>query len=96
MNMSELEKDSVERTLAIPLWCRAFAVKKLPTILPDYDAVRILKEMGERRPPSIFYPMQCAALAGAIRQYDFAFETKEYLKSHPKATIIELARACLV
>ena len=45
--MSELKKDSVERTLCIPLWSRAIAVKKLPQILPDHDAVRILKEMGE-------------------------------------------------
>ena len=27
--MSELKKDSVERTLCIPLWSRAIAVKKL-------------------------------------------------------------------
>ena len=40
MSVSELQKDSVERTLCIPLWCRAIAVKKLPQILPDYDAVR--------------------------------------------------------
>ena len=39
----ELKKDSVERTLCIPLWCRALAVKKLPQILPDHDAIRILQ-----------------------------------------------------
>ena len=52
--MSELKKDRVERTLCIPLWSRAIAVKKLPQILPDHDAVRILKEMGESKwePPS--------------------------------------------
>lgn len=88
--MSDLKKNSVERTLAIPLWCRAIAVKKLPQILPDYDAVRILEEMGEKKPPSVFYNMQCAALAGAIRQYDFACEIEEYLQSNPNATIVEL------
>ncbi len=88
--MSEFSKDSVERTLCIPLWSRAIAVKKLPSILPDIDSVRILDEMGERRPPSILYNLECAALAGAIRQYDFACEIKEYLEKYPGAVIVEL------
>ena len=88
--MSELKKDSVERTLCIPLWSRAIAVKKLPQILPDHDAVRILREMGEKKPPSALYNLQCAALAGAIRQYDFACEIREYLRKHPKAVVVEL------
>ena len=44
--MSDLKKDGVEGTLCISLRSRAIAVKKLPQILPDHDAVRILKEMG--------------------------------------------------
>ena len=88
--MRELQKDSVERTLCIPLWSRAIAVKKLPQILPDYDAVRILKEMGEKKPPTILYNLECAALAGAIRQYDFACEIEAYLEEHPEATVVEL------
>lgn len=88
--MSELKKDSVERTLCIPLWSRAIAVKKLPQILPDHDAVRILKEMGEAKPPTVLYYLECGALAGAIRQYDFAFEIREYLNDHPRACVVEL------
>ena len=88
--MSELEKNSAERTLCIPLWCRAIAVEKLPSILPDYDAVRILKEMGETKPPTIFYYMECAALAGAIRQYDLACEIRDYLNKHPDAVVVEM------
>lgn len=89
--MSEdLKKNSVERTLCIPLWCRALAVKKLPRILPDYDAVRILKEMGEVKPPTVFYHMECACLAGAIRQYDFSKEIEWYLNKHPDALVIEM------
>ena len=88
--MSELKKDSVERTLCIPLWSRAIAAKKLPQILPDLDAVRILQEMGETKPPTVLYNLECGALAGAIRQYDLACEIREYLKDHPKACIVEL------
>lgn len=86
----ELKKDSVERTLCIPLWCRALAVKKLPQILPDHDAIRILQEMGETKPPTIFYHMECACLAGAMRQYDFSKEIEWYLQTHPNATIVEM------
>ena len=88
--MGELKKDSVERTLCIPLWSRAIAVRKLPQILPDHDAVRILREMGETKPPTILYNLECGALAGAIRQYDFACEIRDYLGSHPHACVVEL------
>ena len=88
--MRELKKDSVERTLCIPLWSRAIAVKKLPQVLPDYNAVRILREMGETKPPTVLYNLECGALAGAIRQYDFACEIREYLEKHPKAAVVEL------
>ena len=88
--MNGLKKDSVERTLCIPLWSRAIAVRKLPQILPDHDAVRILEEMGEKKPPTVFYNLECAALAGAIRQYDLACEINEYLKERPDAVIVKL------
>lgn len=90
IEMKNLKKDSVERTLCIPLWSRAIAVKKLPQILPDYDAERILKQMGERKPPTVFYNMECAALAGAIRQYDLSCEINDYLEENPDAVIVEL------
>lgn len=87
---SDLGKNSVERTLIIPLWCRALAIKKFPALLPDHDAAKILKKLGEKRPPHPLYHLQCAALTGAIRQYDFAKEVKEYLKKHPGATVVEM------
>lgn len=90
MGEKRLGQDSVERTLCIPLWCRALAVKKLPQILPDQDAVRILREMGQTKPPTVFYHMECACLAGAIRPYDFACEVRTYLQDHPKASVVEL------
>ena len=52
--------------------------------------MRILREMGEKKPPTVFYLMECAALAGAIRQYDFACEIEAYLNGHPEAAVVEL------
>lgn len=78
---SALNKNSVERTLIIPLWCRALAAKKLPNILPDPYAAKILKKIGETKPPHPLYYMQCASLTGAIRQYDLSVELGDYLKS---------------
>ncbi len=85
-----LNRNSVERTLLIPLWCRALAAKKLPEMLPDYDAVRILKEMGETKPPHPLYHMQCASVTGAVRQYNLAAEIRNYLAKNPEATVVEL------
>lgn len=87
---SALNKNSVERTLIIPLWCRALAAKKLPNILPDPYAAKILKKIGETKPPHPLYYMQCASLTGAIRQYDLSVELGDYLKKHPAATVVEL------
>jgi len=90
VQQEEFDKNSVERTLCIPLWCRALAVENLPQILPDHDAARILREMGQTKPPTVFYRMECACLAGAIRQYDFAKEIEWYLREHPDAVVVEM------
>lgn len=65
-------------------------MEKLPQILPDHDAARILREMGQTKPPTVFYRMECACLAGAIRQYDFAKEIEWYLREHPDAVVVEM------
>lgn len=57
--------------------------------MPDNDAVRILKEMGEKKPPTVLYNLECGALAGAIRQYDFACEVRDYLSIYPEAAAAE-------
>ncbi len=85
-----LNQNSVERTLLIPLWCRALAAEKLPEMLPDYDAGRILKELGETKPPHPLYHMQCASVTGAVRQYNLAAEIRNYLVEKPEATVVEL------
>ena len=44
--MSELKENTVQQTLCMPLWGRAIAAKKYPSLFPDHDAGRIVKEMG--------------------------------------------------
>lgn len=44
--MSELKENTVQQTLCMPLWGRAIAAKKYPSLFPDHDAGRIVKELG--------------------------------------------------
>lgn len=90
MKNEELKENTVEKTLCFSFWCLAVAAKKLPELLPDYDAIEILEAMGEKKAPSVFYHLQCAGLTGAMRQYDFSVEISDDLSSHPKACVVEL------
>ncbi len=85
-----LSRNSVERTLLIPLWCRALAAEKLPEMLPDHDAARILREMGESKHPHPLYHMQCASVTGAVRPYNLACEIRNYREAHPNAAVVEM------
>ena len=44
--MSELKENTVQQTLCMPLWGRAIAAEHYPELFPDYDAGRIVREMG--------------------------------------------------
>ena len=41
--MPELKENTVQQTLCMPLWGRAIAAKKYPSLFPDHDAGRIVK-----------------------------------------------------
>ena len=85
-----LERDTVQHTLCIPLWGRAISTRRQPGFFPDPDAARILDELGEPRPESLFYRLEYPGLQCIVRQYDMACEIEAYARTHPGACVIEL------
>ena len=85
-----LEKNTVQHTLCIPLWGRAISTQRQPNFFPDPDAARMLSELGEPRPTSLFYRLEYPGLQCIVRQYDMACEIEAYVREHPGACVIEL------
>ena len=91
MKMSnELKENTVQHTLCMPLCGRMIAARKYPDLFPDRDAERIVRELGEDISGRAMYRLQYMWINCVIRQYNLAWEITEYLKQHPKATLVEL------
>ena len=92
--MYHIEKNTVQETLVIPLYGRKVCSEHFPDLFKDPEAERIcgmldydFAEKGKK--------MESAAgLFGALevaqRQYDLAWEVKDYLKKNPKAAVVNL------
>ncbi len=92
--MYHIEKNTVQETLIIPLYGRKICSEQFPDLFKDSEAERIcgmldydFDEKGKK--------MQSAAgLFGALevaqRQYDLAWEVKDYLKKNPEAAVVNL------
>lgn len=85
-----LERDTVQHTLCIPLWCRAVSTQRQPGFFPDSDAARILTELGEPPLTSWFYHLEYPNLQCIVRQYDMAREVARYVEGHPRACVVEM------
>lgn len=88
--MATLQKNTVQHTLCMPLCGRMIAARKYPDLFPDRDAERIVRELGEDISGKALYRLQYMWMNCLIRQYNLAWEITEYLKNHPKATVVEL------
>ena len=88
--MSELKENTVQQTLCLPLCGRMIAAQKYPHLFPDKDAERIVRELGQDVSGRAVYRLQYMWINCVIRQYNLAWEITEYLKKHPKATVVEL------
>ena len=89
-----IENNTVQETLIIPLNGRKVCSDRFPHLFKDPEAERIcnmldydFEEKGKRMESG-------AGLFGALevaqRQYDLGWEVKDYLKSHPKAAVVNL------
>ena len=89
-----IEKNTVQETLVIPLFGRLVCSERFPQLFSDPEARRICDCLdydfaGKRKkmesPAGLF-----GALEVAQRQYDLRCEVEDYLKTHPRAAVVNL------
>lgn len=89
-----IKKGSVQETLVIPLYGRMMASKIYPSLFSDPKAAEIISKLDydfsetDKKLDSFGY--RFGVLEGAMRQYDMAIEVRDYLKSHPEASVVNL------
>lgn len=94
MSKVHIEKNTVQETLVIPLYARMLCTKQYPNLFQDTRAADMMAQMDydfselEQKGKGIVY--RFGALETAMRQYDLAWEVRDYLKNHPKAAVVNL------
>ena len=89
-----IEKNTVQETLVIPLYGRKLCSELFPNLFRDEKAVRLIEKLDydfselEKKSRSLAY--RFGALEVAMRENDLMYEIKDYLKTHPKAAVVNL------
>ena len=90
----KIEKNTVQETLIIPLYSRKLCSELYPNIYRDKMAVQLINKIYydfsqvEKNSRSLM--QRFGVLGVAMRQNDLAWEVRDYLKDHPKATVVNL------
>lgn len=94
MDKYKMEKNTVQETLVIPLYGRRLCSRMFPMLFQDESAAELMEridyDFSELEKQSNSLMQVFGALEVAMRQSDLAWEVRDYLKSHPKAAIINL------
>ena len=89
-----IEKNTVQETLIIPLYGRKICSDHYPQLLSDPEAERICSMLDydfESKRKTMESPLGLfGALEVAQRHYDLMWEVEDYLKTHPKAAVVNL------
>lgn len=89
-----IEKNTVQETLVIPLYARRACSELYPRIYRGETAARLIGAVDydfsalEGRAKSTM--QRFGFLEVAMRQFDLAWEVRDYLKSHPDAAVVNL------
>ncbi len=90
----KIEKNTVQETLIIPLYARKICSELYPTLYRDDAALRLIEnidyDFSEAEKKSRSLMQRFGALEVAMRQNDLAWEVRDYLKTHPKAAVVNL------
>lgn len=89
-----IEKNSVQETLVLPLFGKAWAVRNYPDIFKDQDVQQIMDrvdyDFSALEKAAGGDKGKIASLAAATRQAALVWEIRDYLKDHPKALVVNL------
>ena len=88
MGKIKIEKNTISETLVIPLYGRAHCSKKYPEVFSEPEAERIVN-MVDYDFDSLNYK-EFMMMTWAVRKRMLCDKAKEYLREHPKATIVNL------
>ncbi|SDF68069.1 class I SAM-dependent methyltransferase [Marvinbryantia formatexigens] len=94
MKKVHIERNTVQETLVIPLYARKLCTEQYPRLFRDPRAAELMGRMDydfseyEQKSRSMTY--RFGALETAMRQYDLAWEVRDYLRTHPKAAVVNL------
>lgn len=87
-----IKKGTVQETLIVPLYARKKCSDKFPALYSDPAAAEICSRIDydfselDNKYDSLFY--EFGAMEGAMRQLDMMHEIRDYISSHPKASIV--------
>ena len=94
MEKYHIEKNTVQETLIIPLYGRKVCSKHFPELFRDPEAERICSLLDYDFSDKGRKMESAAGLFGALevaqRQYDTAWEVRDYLRTHPEAAVVNL------
>lgn len=89
-----IEKNTVQETLIIPLYGRKMCSEIFSKLFYDQTAINLINQIdydfSELEKKSKSKMQQFGFLEVAMRQNDLTYEIKDYLKTHPKAAIVNL------
>lgn len=94
MKKYPIEKNTVQETLVIPLYGRKMCSERYPHLFYDQTAVRLMDSVDydfsalAQKSKGVLY--QFGFLEVAMRQSDLRWEVRDYLKSHPRAAVVNL------
>ena len=90
----KIEKNTVQETLMIPLYARKICSELYPSLYRDETALRLTEEIDydfsdlEKKSGSLM--QRFGFLEAAMRQNDLAYEVRDYLRSRPRAAVVNL------
>lgn len=89
-----IERNTVQETLVIPMYGRMKSSQLYPFLFKDDDAARLMSridyDFSSLESNSRNAMQRFGFLEVAVRQYNLAWEARDYLKTHPNAAVVNL------